>query len=176
MTASERRPRYFNIAGPCFEGEHYMLPPERRLVEARALVDQGRWVTLVAGRQTGKTTNARWLRGHYNAGEALHAAWVDLETARGQPDGAIASPPVVGSTTNSLAFPPAAWMTAVTRRRGAPAELKSHYYDEDAYQVDMQPTHPVVNRVLHGVGRVEETLLRATRLPVGTGLISLARK
>ena len=84
--------------------------------------------------------------------------------------------PLESSYNNFLVFPLAAAMIAVNRRKGAPADLKSHYYDEDAYQVDMQPTHPVVNRVLHGVGRVEEALLRATRLPVGTGLISIARK
>jgi hypothetical protein len=64
--------RWFNIAGPCFLREHYMIPPERRLDDARALVAQGRYFTMVAGRQTGKTTSVRWLRDHYNrAGEVL---------------------------------------------------------------------------------------------------------
>ena len=39
-----RMPRWFNIAGPCFADEHYMIPPERRAVEARELIDQGRWL------------------------------------------------------------------------------------------------------------------------------------
>lgn len=63
--------RYFNIAGPCFPQEHYMLPPERRLGKVMRFIEEGRWFTLRAGRQTGKTTSAMWLRRHYNAGETV---------------------------------------------------------------------------------------------------------
>jgi AAA-like domain len=76
----------FNIAGPCFPDEHYMLPPERRLGEVMQLIDDGRYFTLHAGRQTGKTTSAQWLCDHYNQGERFRALWVDLQTARDQPD------------------------------------------------------------------------------------------
>jgi hypothetical protein len=76
----------FNTAGPCIPGEHYMLPPERRLGRVMELVDDGKFFTLVAGRQTGKTTSARWLADHYNAGERYRSIWVDIETAREQPD------------------------------------------------------------------------------------------
>ncbi len=48
--------RYFNTAGPCLPDRHYMIPPERRLGEARALVDRGMFFVLHAPRQTGKTT------------------------------------------------------------------------------------------------------------------------
>ena len=57
----------FNTAGPCFPGEHYMLPPERRLGRVMELVEDGKYFTLHAGRQTGKTTSAQWLVEHYNA-------------------------------------------------------------------------------------------------------------
>ena len=60
--------RWFHIAGPCDPREHYMIPPERRLTEARALIEQGRFFSLVAGRQTGKTTSVLWLLDHLNAG------------------------------------------------------------------------------------------------------------
>ncbi len=49
-------PRYFNTAGPCVPGVHYMIPPERRLTDARRLVEQGLFFVLHAARQTGKTT------------------------------------------------------------------------------------------------------------------------
>ena len=42
------RPR-FNVAGPCFPGEHYMLPPERRLGRVMELIDDGLYFTLHAG-------------------------------------------------------------------------------------------------------------------------------
>jgi hypothetical protein len=48
--------RYFNTTGPCVPGEHYMLPPEPRLPEARGLVEAGRYFIVHAPRQTGKTT------------------------------------------------------------------------------------------------------------------------
>ena len=47
--------RSFNIAGPCFQSEHFMIPVARRAGEIAELLAQGRWFSLVSGRQTGKT-------------------------------------------------------------------------------------------------------------------------
>ncbi|MEM9460114.1 MAG: ATP-binding protein [Myxococcota bacterium] len=76
----------FNIAGPCIEGEHYMLPPELRLERILELVEDRRYFTLNAGRQVGKTTSARWMVEHYNAGDRFCALWVDVQDARELPD------------------------------------------------------------------------------------------
>jgi type II secretory pathway predicted ATPase ExeA len=76
----------FNTAGPCVPGEHYMLPPGRRLGAVLDLIDEHRFFTLHAGRQTGKTTSARWLVEHLNAGGRFHAVWVDVQIAREEPD------------------------------------------------------------------------------------------
>jgi SAM-dependent methyltransferase len=84
--------------------------------------------------------------------------------------------PLQSTYNNFLLFPLAAAVIFANKRKAPPADLKSHYFDEDAYQVDMQPTHPVVNTVLSVVGQVEETLLKQFSLPVGTGLIAIARK
>lgn len=46
-----------------------MLAPERRLAAVIDLVEDHRYVALYAPRQTGKTTSARWLVRHYNAGD-----------------------------------------------------------------------------------------------------------
>ena len=51
----------FNVAGPCIEGMHYMIPPARRLPEAPGLVEQFGYFVLHAPRQTGKTTVLRAL-------------------------------------------------------------------------------------------------------------------
>ena len=77
---------YFNTSGSCMPSEHYMLPPERRLGRVMELIEQGRYFTLHAGRQTGKTTSARWLVNHYREIGKLAVAWVDLEIAREQSD------------------------------------------------------------------------------------------
>lgn len=51
-----------------------------------ALIEERRFFTLHAGRQTGKTTSLMWLEDHFNATEHTRALWVDLETARERPD------------------------------------------------------------------------------------------
>lgn len=84
--------------------------------------------------------------------------------------------PVRSTYNNFFIFPMAAGMILASRLKPQPDELKSHYFDEDAHQVDMVPTHPVVNTILTGIGTVESVVLQKVSLPLGTGLISLARK
>jgi hypothetical protein len=96
------RPR-FNTTGPCFPDEHYMLPPERRLGRIMELVEDGRYFTLHAGRQTGKTTSAQWLVKHYNAGERFSAVWFDLQTARDKPEPAVAFKALLGMLDDGVA-------------------------------------------------------------------------
>ena len=95
--------RWFNIAGACDPQRHYVIPPERRLVEARALLDEGRFFTLVSGRQTGKTTSVLWLLDHINADGRRCALWVDVQTAREQPDPRLAFRTILGAWDRALA-------------------------------------------------------------------------
>jgi hypothetical protein len=53
--------RHFNTAGPCDAVEHYLVPPEPRLPEARELIENKGCFVLHAPRQTGKTTTLRAL-------------------------------------------------------------------------------------------------------------------
>lgn len=76
----------FNTAGPCIPDEHYMLPPERRLGRVLELIDDHKYLTLHAGRQTGKTTSLIWLQDHLNRTGRWRALWVDIQVAREQPD------------------------------------------------------------------------------------------
>jgi hypothetical protein len=39
----------FNTTGPCIPGEHYMLPPERRLRDVVKLIEERRYFTLQRG-------------------------------------------------------------------------------------------------------------------------------
>ena len=93
----------FNTAGPCIPGEHYMLPPERRLDRVMELIEDGKYFTLHAGRQTGKTTSAQWLVEHYNAGDRFRAVWVDVQAAREKPDPASAFRTVLNKLDMALA-------------------------------------------------------------------------
>ena len=49
-------PRFFNVAGPCHPGKHYLLPSLTRVPELDQLLERGQYFVLHAARQTGKTT------------------------------------------------------------------------------------------------------------------------
>jgi hypothetical protein len=94
----------FNIAGPCIPGEHYMLPPERRLGRVLRLIEERKYFTLHAGRQTGKTTCAMWLSDHFQKTGQCRAIWVDVETAREEPEPARAFRTILGNFDRTLAY------------------------------------------------------------------------
>jgi hypothetical protein len=86
-TVMAKRPvRFFNTTGPCNPDDHYMLPPEERLIGAqlhRYISDKLYWV-LHAPRQTGKTTFLQsWMR-EINAGQdAVASCYVSVEDCQG---------------------------------------------------------------------------------------------
>jgi hypothetical protein len=81
----KREVRFFNTTGPCNPDDHYMLPPEERLVGAqlhRYIRDKLYW-SLHAPRQTGKTTFLLdWMK-KINAGDEAVACYVSVEAAQG---------------------------------------------------------------------------------------------
>ncbi|GHV82031.1 hypothetical protein AGMMS49991_05890 [Spirochaetia bacterium] len=85
---TKRPVRFFNTTGPCNPWDHYMLPPEDRLIGAqldRYIGDKLYWV-LHAPRQTGKTTFLRhWMR-IINAGSEAVSCYVSIERCQGVSD------------------------------------------------------------------------------------------
>ncbi len=79
------------------------------------------------------------------------------------------------SYNNFFVFPLAASLILMRRGRAEP-ELASPHFDEQAYQVEMEPAPPTVNALLTGVGKVEASLLRQVNLPFGTSVIAIAEK
>ncbi|MCL2154404.1 MAG: PD-(D/E)XK nuclease domain-containing protein [Leptospirales bacterium] len=81
----KRAVRFFNTTGPCNPWDHYMLPPEDRLVGAqldRYIRDKLYWV-LHAPRQTGKTTFLQsWMR-TINSGSEAIACYTTMEACQG---------------------------------------------------------------------------------------------
>lgn len=75
-----------------------------------------------------------------------------------------------------LVFPLAAGLILWRKKNQRRVELSSHHFQEDAYQVEMEPVSPGVNSLLRGVGRLEAQLIGIANLPIGTSLIALARK
>ena len=95
-----KRPiRFFNTTGPCNPYDHYMLPPEDRLVGAqlhRYIRDKLYWV-LHAPRQTGKTTFLQsWMR-EINSGDEAIACYVSVERCQGIGDPDMAMPAIYDS-------------------------------------------------------------------------------
>ncbi len=79
------------------------------------------------------------------------------------------------SYNNFFIFPVAAGLILLRRGRAEP-ELASPHFDADAYQVEMEPTSPLLNSVLTTVGKIETALLRRIKLPFGTSIIAIAEK
>ncbi len=75
-----------------------------------------------------------------------------------------------------LVFPMAAGMIWLRNRTQKKVQLSSHHFEQDAYQVEMEPVSPILNTTLRAVGRAEAVLIGWGNLPFGTSLISLAEK
>ncbi|MDR2692639.1 MAG: hypothetical protein LBB74_00280 [Chitinispirillales bacterium] len=71
--------RFFNVAGPCVPGKHYMLDPLRGIGgELMNLIDDEQYFVLHAARQSGKTTLLKQLTRDINAGgeyRAMYSRW-----------------------------------------------------------------------------------------------------
>ena len=97
--SAKRDLRFFNTTGPCNPDDHYMLPPEDRLVGAqlhRYIRDKLYWV-LHAPRQTGKTTFLlSWMR-EINAGGDAVACYVSVERCQGMEEVELAMPAICSS-------------------------------------------------------------------------------
>lgn len=74
--------KYFNIAGPCVPGEHYMIPSLRRCKGLMELIDQKQYFVIHAARQTGKTTLLLDLVNLLNREGRYHALYCTLESVQ----------------------------------------------------------------------------------------------
>ena len=99
--------RYFNIAGPCIPGKHYMLPALDRLPQIRRLVEREQYFVIHAPRQTGKTTAVQALVDEINAKGNMVAIYCTLETLQNAVDPEKASLAIRDLILNnfSAAFP-----------------------------------------------------------------------
>ena len=75
-----------------------------------------------------------------------------------------------------MVFPMSAPLILLRNLRGRKQQLSSHHFQQDAYQVEMEPVAPWLNQILRGVGRVEAAMLKWVNLPIGTSLTCIADK
>ncbi|MDY0058991.1 MAG: AAA family ATPase [Myxococcota bacterium] len=104
-------PRFFNTAGPCNPGRHYMLPAGERLPLVEPLVEQEQYFVVHAARQSGKTTALLELARQLFAGGKYAALLASCEVGEAAGRDAVAA---VQALTFSL------WQTA---QRDLPPEL-----------------------------------------------------
>ncbi|MBR1836912.1 MAG: ATP-binding protein [Kiritimatiellae bacterium] len=92
----------FNVAGPCFPNEHYMLPALDRMPGLPRFVAQRLYFVMHAPRQSGKTTAIKALAAEVNAGGSMRALYVTVESAQRLVDPAEGIPRIVEILRNSV--------------------------------------------------------------------------
>ncbi len=74
--------RYFNTSGPCNPKKHYTVMREALLEQGEKLVEQGRYFTIFAPRQAGKTTYFHLLIDKLNVERTYTPVWVSFENLK----------------------------------------------------------------------------------------------
>ncbi len=74
--------RFFNTAGPCVPGKHYMIDLAERFSNIRQLIDQESYFMLHAPRQTGKTTAMLQLAEQLNQENQFIALYINIESGQ----------------------------------------------------------------------------------------------
>ncbi len=77
---------------------------------------------------------------------------------------------------NFILFPPAAAVVLLRRMLHRKPELGSPHFDDDSYQVEMEPAPPALNAILTAVTWSEAQVLRWLSLPLGTSILCIAEK
>ncbi len=77
---------------------------------------------------------------------------------------------------NFFVFPLAAPLILLRREAKQEPELGSPHFDDESYQVEMEPAPPLLNTLLRGVTWTEAQVLRRLSLPIGTSIIAVAQK
>ncbi len=72
----------FNVAGPCFPSEHYMLSATERLPSVTDLIVKKQYFVIHAARQSGKTTALKYLTQIINASGNMCALYCSLEAVQ----------------------------------------------------------------------------------------------
>jgi len=75
-----------------------------------------------------------------------------------------------------LVFPLAAALLVLRRLSSRQQKVATPRQDDDAYQVEMEPTSPLLNSLLGGLGGLEAALIGHVDLPVGSSIVAVAKK
>jgi hypothetical protein len=95
--------RYFNVAGPCVPGDHYMLDPLRGIGgELMDLIDNKSYFVIHAARQSGKTTLLWELVDRINTKGDYYALYCTLEAVEDFTEPERGIPEIINRITDSI--------------------------------------------------------------------------
>ncbi len=80
------------------------------------------------------------------------------------------------SYNNFALFPPAAALVLWRRLARKKVELGSPHFDDESYQVEMEPAPPLLNAILTAITWAEAQVMRWLSLPLGTSILCVAGK
>jgi len=96
--------KYFNIAGPCNQSDHYMIDADIRLKEVQQLIEQKQYFVIHAARQSGKTTFLLDLVEKLNNSGKYYALYCSLEAAQGITDAEKGIPAILDNIKSSIKY------------------------------------------------------------------------
>ncbi|MCL2100148.1 MAG: ATP-binding protein [Fibromonadales bacterium] len=95
--------KFFNVAGPCSLGKHYMLDPLRNIGKGLTnLIEQEHYFVIHAARQSGKTTLLKELVRKINVENKYYALYCSLEAGQEFSEPTVGIPVVVKSIKAAL--------------------------------------------------------------------------
>ncbi len=78
--------KFFNVSGPCYPDEHYMLPAQERCQGLLELIEHKQYFVIHAARQTGKTTLLLELERQLKTSRRYAVLYCSLEALEGIDD------------------------------------------------------------------------------------------
>ncbi|MDR0733199.1 MAG: AAA-like domain-containing protein, partial [Dysgonamonadaceae bacterium] len=96
--------KYFNIAGPCNNTEHYMIDAATRLHGVERLIEHKQYFVIHAARQSGKTTYLKDLTERLNVAGKYYALYCSLESIQNIVDPEKGIPAVIRSIYSFLKY------------------------------------------------------------------------
>ncbi|MDR2169817.1 MAG: AAA-like domain-containing protein, partial [Planctomycetaceae bacterium] len=96
--------RYFNIAGPCNNDEHYMINASLRLQGVDQLINMKQYFVIHAARQSGKTTYLQDLSQRLNAEGNYYTLYCSLDKVQNISDAERGIPAIVRVIRDALLF------------------------------------------------------------------------
>lgn len=94
--------RSFNIAGPCYPDEHYMILSKNRYRGVRDLIAQSQYFVIHSAPQSGKTTLLKELVREVSTEGTSHAIYCSLESVQGLDDPEQGIPGVIAALKSAI--------------------------------------------------------------------------